>query len=64
MTPQEKAQELFDKFLRVEYPWPAKECALIAVDEQIELLLNLSPYMAFPEQVKHLQEVKHEIQKL
>jgi hypothetical protein len=28
------------------------------------LLLNLSPYMAFPEQVKHLQEVKHEIQKL
>jgi hypothetical protein len=64
MTPKEKAQELFDKFLRVEYPWPAKECALILVDEQIELLLNLSPYMAFPEQVKHLQEVKHEIQKL
>jgi len=64
MTPKEKAQELFDKFLRVEYPWPAKECALIAVDEQIELLLNLSPYMAFPEQVKHLQEVKQEIQKL
>ena len=53
MTPQEKAEELFDKFLRVEYPWPAKECAFIAVNEQIELLLNLSPYMAFPEQVKH-----------
>ncbi len=64
MTPKEKAQELFDKFLRVEYPWPAKECALILVDEQIELLLNISPYMAFPEQVKHLQEVKQEIQKL
>jgi hypothetical protein len=64
MTPKEKAQELFDKFLRVEYPWPAKECALILVDEQIELLLNLSPYMAFPEQVKHLQEVKQEIEKL
>ena len=42
----------------------AKQCALIAVDEQIELLLNLSPYIAFPEQVKHLQEVKQEIQKL
>ena len=38
MTPKEKAKELFDKFLRVEYPWPAKECALIAVDEVIEAL--------------------------
>jgi len=64
MTPKEKAEELFDKFLRVEYPWPAKDCALIAVDEQIELLLNLSPYIAFAEQVKYLQEVKEEIQKL
>ena len=64
MTPKEKAEELFDKFLRVEYPWPAKDCALIAVDEQIELLLNLSPYIAFTEQVKYLQEVKEEIQKL
>jgi hypothetical protein len=28
------------------------------------LLLNLSQYMAFPEQVKYLQEVKQEIKKL
>jgi hypothetical protein len=41
-----------------------KQCALIAVDEQIELLLNLSPHMAFPEHVKYLQQVKKEIEKL
>jgi len=75
MTPKEKAKELFDKYcwtIRIEETDSgyftnilyAKQCALIAVDEQIELLLNLSPYMAFPEQVKHLQEVKHEIEKL
>jgi hypothetical protein len=66
MTPREKALELIDKMYH--YQWRekqrAKECALIAVDEQIELLLNLSPYMAFPEQVKYLQEVKQEIEKL
>ncbi len=69
MTPKEKAEELIDK---MKYPIGgvyiishiANELALIAVDEQIELLLNLSPYIAFPEQVKHLQEVKHEIEKL
>jgi hypothetical protein len=73
MTPKEKAQELFDKFelsfagvISADEDWEAlgKQCALIAVDEQIELLLNLSPHMAFPEQVKHLQEVKQEIEKL
>jgi hypothetical protein len=33
MTPKEKAEELIEMFLRVEYPWPAKVCALVAVDE-------------------------------
>ena len=73
MTPKEKAEELFDKYnlsfagvISNDEDWEAlaKQCALIAVDEQIELLLNLSPHMAFPEQVKHLQEVKQEIEKL
>jgi hypothetical protein len=75
MTPKEKAKELVDKFIEptmefdeldgyVEDKDNAKQCALIAVNEQIELLLNLSQYMAFPEQVKHLQEIKQEIQKL
>jgi hypothetical protein len=69
MTPKEKAKELVNK---MEQPMDgvsifrlaSKKLALIAVDEQIELLLNLSPHMAFPEQVKHLQEVKQEIEKL
>jgi len=41
-----------------------KQCAFIAVDECIELLLNLSPYMAFPKQVEYWQEVKQELEKL
>jgi hypothetical protein len=73
MTPKEKAEELLLKYLKMPRHkmfngwWNkmiSKQCALIAVDEQIELLLNLSPHMAFPEQIKHLQEVKHEIEKL
>jgi hypothetical protein len=72
MTPKEKAKELFDKFMKPidglhKYPMcfdTAKQCALIAVDEQIELLLNMSPHMAFPEHVKYLQQVKQEIEKL
>jgi hypothetical protein len=67
MTPKEKAKELVNKMERPMdgvsiFRLASKKLALIAVDEQIELLLNLSPYMAFPEQVKHLQEVKQEIE--
>jgi hypothetical protein len=74
MTPKEKAIELVDKMHNVDfddiYDLPsmqyahAKQCALIAADEQIELLLNLSPHMAFPEHIKYLQQVKQEIEKL
>jgi hypothetical protein len=68
MTPKEKAEQIVDIY----YPiftnsiamLDAKQCAIIAVDKQIELLLNISPYMAFPEQIKYLQEVKQEIEKL
>jgi hypothetical protein len=67
MTPKEKAKELVNKMERPMdgvsiFRLASKKLALIAVDEQIELLLNLSPHMAFPEQVKHLQEVKQEIE--
>ena len=71
MTPQEKAQEiwmkLFQKQIEVTGSGDGNLCvemSLIAVDEQIELLLNLSQYMAFPDHVKHLQEIKQEIEKL
>lgn len=69
MTPKEKAEELVNKMERPMggvsiFRLAAKQLALIAVDEQIELLLNLSPHMAFPEQVNYLQQVKQEIEKL
>lgn len=64
MTPKEKAKDLYGK-MRIDLaPILAKECALIAVDEQISLLLNLTPYAAFPDQIIYLQEVKQEIEKL
>lgn len=69
MTPREKAQELVDK---MKYPIGgvyiishiANELALIAVDECIELLLNINPHMAFPQQVEYWQQVKQELEKL
>ena len=72
MTPKKKAQELFDKYYlicqefteEIQCSIQAKQCALVAVDDQISLLLNLTPYAAFPDQVIYLQEVKHEIEKL
>jgi len=75
MTPKDKAKELVDKFIEhtmefdeldgyVEDKDNAKQCAWIAVDECIELLLNISPHMAFPQQVEYWQEIKHELDKL
>ena len=63
MTAKEKARELIDK-IHDELPchsddWKvAKKIALITVDEMIDLLVNASEYLAFPEQIKYLQEVK------
>ena len=60
MTPKEKSIELFDKFdsiLFKEYDnLEAKKCALIAVDE----ILNLDYYCGS----LYWQEVKQEIEKL
>ena len=72
MTPKEKAEELVDKYYlicqefteEIQCSIQAKQCALVAVDDQISLLLNLTPYAAFPDQVIYLQEVKQEIEKL
>ena len=64
MTPKEKAEELFYKYkdctLNVEYDddqnnFKAKQCALIAVDE----ILNIGCI-----EVPYWQEVKLEIEKL
>ena len=66
MTPQEKANELVVKYLRIENTnewWskvPAKQCALIAVDEVISVIdpeTNFKAYIFW-------KEVKQEIEKL
>lgn len=77
MTPQEKAQELIDKFVlldndifcSVNYPY-SKQCALIAVDEILELTKRPT-YNPFDWNEitgfyydKYWQEVKQEIEKL
>ena len=69
MTPKEKATELFEKMLSTDkvdnYSFVsnnvAKQCALIAVDECIDMLMTMNKYMLFPKQVIYWQEVKQEI---
>jgi hypothetical protein len=65
MTPQEKAKELYSKFLRYvpaeeefEHEY-TKQCALIAVDEIIDILnSDINPL------ANYWYEVKKEIEKL
>jgi hypothetical protein len=72
MTPKEKAKELFDKYamyLRANLMYDeeaiedAKQCALIAVDELIEVA---SDYCDYDETItkKYWEKVKIEIEKL
>jgi hypothetical protein len=84
MTPKEKAKELVDKFIphtRVfhevlgweDYFDSAKQCALIAVDEILEVMGSAVVYnyvypgvkiYAYPGTEIYWQEVKQEIEKL
>ena len=71
MTPQQKAQELILLYLRIENTnewWskvPAKECAIIAVDEILDLNLGLSNCDENNWNIdKFYLEVKQEIEKL
>jgi hypothetical protein len=71
MTPKEKAKELIDKMYATQGPEygitedEAKQCAIIAVDEIIELLLDFSKgYYTFSNNLKYYEEVKEEINKL
>jgi hypothetical protein len=71
MTPKDKAQELFDKFIEFTQDWDeldgyvddeyrAKQCALIAVDEIVcSNMIHLHLH-----QMDYWQEVKQEIKKL
>jgi hypothetical protein len=66
MTPQEKANELILKYLRIENTnewWskvPAKQCALIAVDEVISVIDAETNYKTW----EFYKQVKQEIEKL
>ena len=64
-SPKEKAQELAMKFDKYGETDNAKQCALIAVDEVIENLVELSNgEFTFIHNVEYWQEVKQEIQAL
>jgi hypothetical protein len=60
MEAKEKAKELLDKFSNVALldSYEAKQCALIAVDEILDLLRILEKNNSY------YLEVKHEIEKL
>jgi hypothetical protein len=73
MIPQEKAEELVNKYLAIQFgDFPttdAKKCALIAVDEIIKFMemddeYNDCLYFANSKWVQYLIEVKQEIEKL
>jgi len=70
MTPKEKAEDLYNRMLPksgVVFKSQAKQCALVAVDEMIEIAiqyedaLSASQTSDYPE---FLKEVKQEIEKL
>ena len=66
MTPKEKAEELVNKMFSLSYhlhAFPAKQCALIAVDEIINYLLD-SDWALINNKAYYWQEVKQEIEKL
>jgi hypothetical protein len=72
MTPKEKAQDLVNKMLQFTdwHEGDAQECALIAVDEMMEVYVSacvaigMSKEDAEKKQSKYLQEVKIEIELL
>ena len=73
MTPKEKAQELFNKYATYAVMWTGgievekqncKQCALIAVDEILNLNYNLLEYYGNLSSTEYWQEVKKEIEKL
>ena len=65
MNPKEKAEDLIDKFLEETYLQDhneAVQCALICVDELIELYEFEVPHRGF--KISYWDEVKQEIEKL
>lgn len=66
MTPKEKAEELFDKYddYPLTYHWK-KECAIIAVDEILNLMIKEFKWDIFYNvYIEYWLEVKQEIEQL
>lgn len=67
MTPKEKAKELVHKYdLMQTYIYgfslnDAKQCALIAVDDILEILYSLKLGNALSEEIEYYEQVKQEI---
>ena len=72
MTPQEKAKELVDRYLQYVEAFSckqqdenAKQCALIAVDEILNLMIKEFKWDIFNNgHIEYWLEVKQEIEKL
>jgi hypothetical protein len=74
MTPQEKAKDLYDSYWYcllqsniVKRDYWSRQCAIIAVDEILDELLEIVTVTSSKYIIKHInyyQEVKHEIEKL
>ena len=71
MTPKEKAEELVLKYLRVDNntkEWfnthIAKQCALIAVDEILEVIIFNKYDDKYWEEEEYWKEVKQEIEEI
>jgi len=73
MTPKEKAQQLVDKYEMIVHNEfndtednirHSKECALIAVDEIIEAVINAYDQELLGIQILYWEKVKQEIEKL
>jgi hypothetical protein len=67
MNPKEKAKELVEKFddclTYLESKSKAKQCALISVDEILNID-NIKPYILHKEIIEYWKKVKQEINKL
>ena len=70
MTPKEKAEELHNKFYKINegvnliYFEEAKQCALIAVDEILSELTEIPYGLEYLNRLNYWLEVKQEIEKL
>lgn len=69
MTPKEKAKELIEKYQFVKIAnytsmFEVKQCALIAVDEILEVISFNKYDDKYWEEEEYWNEVKHEIEKL